>query len=161
MDVVTMSHGDVIIRHFKRLYPSSYDRDDPSSMAPKTGVLEHMARSRETPESDDGSTADEGAPPRGSGWVGHGSPMMAGSGYSCDGQTLASPGRWPVESRRYAVWKKVSEMAMEFSRMFGSVEVLMTLAMGRVTESPVPKEAIDSLRNRFILHLEDTCGRSN
>ena len=32
----------------------------------------------------------------------------------------------------------------------------MNLAKGRVTESPFPKEAIDSLRSRVIHHLEDS-----
>ena len=45
-------------------------------MAPKTDVIEYMAKLRETPENDDGSTADEDAPPRGSGWVGHGPPPL-------------------------------------------------------------------------------------
>ena len=48
-------------------------------MAPKTDVIEYMAKLRETPESDDGSTADEDAPPRGSGWVGHGLPPFSPS----------------------------------------------------------------------------------
>ena len=47
-------HGGVIIRYFDLRYPSAYDRDDPSSPAPKTDVLENMAKLRETPESDDG-----------------------------------------------------------------------------------------------------------
>ena len=88
-------------------------------------------------------------------------PLMVGSGYNmreyCDGQTLASPGRWPVDSRRYpedVVWKKVSEMVMDFSATFGTVELLMNLAAGRVNEPPFPKDAIDSLRRHITCHLE-------
>ena len=34
------------------------------------------------------------------------------------------------------------------------MELLMNLAMGRVIESPFPREAVDLLRNRIICHLE-------
>ena len=74
--------------------------------------------------------------------------MMVGSGYSireyCDGQTVASPGRWPVKFRKYPEvmgWKRV-----------GTMELLMNFAMGRVTESPFLREAVDSLRNRIMCH---------
>ena len=99
--------GDVIILQFPLRYPSADDRNDPLSAAPKTEELQYLAKLRETPESDDGSTADENAPPTRSGWSGQGLPMMVGSGYStreyCGGQTLASPGRWPVEFREMFV----------------------------------------------------------
>ena len=56
-------------------------------------------------ESDEGSSAGEGTKPQGSGWTGAGRPMQVGVGYTvrglCDGQSLASPGRWPVDVRRY------------------------------------------------------------
>ena len=95
--------GDVITLR----YPSADDRNDPLSAAPKTEELQYLAKLRETPESDDGSTADENAPPTRSGWSGQGLSMMVGSGYSireyCGGQTLASPGRWPVEFREMFV----------------------------------------------------------
>ena len=137
-------HGDVIIRQFRLRYPSAYDRNDPLSAAPQTSELQYLAMLRETPESDDGSTADENAPPRGSGWLGQGPPMMVGSGYS-------------VEFRKYpedSGWKRVPGMIVEFSQKFRTMELLMNLAMGRVTESPFPKEAVDSVRNRIICHLE-------
>ena len=39
--------------------------------------------------------------------------MMVGSGYSirvyCDGQTLASPGKWPVESQNYTRRQQVED----------------------------------------------------
>ena len=44
-------------------------------------------------------------------------------------------------------------MIMEFSQKFGTVELLMNLAMGRITESPFVREAVDSL-NRIFRHLE-------
>ena len=50
------------------------------------------------------------------------SPMIVGSGYSirdyCDGQTLPSPGRWPVKFRKYpedSGWKRVAGTVMAFS----------------------------------------------
>ena len=75
-------HGGVIIHQFGTRYPSAYDRIDPLTAAPNTNELQYMAKLREAPDSDDGSTADESAPPRGSGWVGQGLPTMLGSGYS-------------------------------------------------------------------------------
>ena len=39
------------------------------SKATRTDVLNYMAKLRETPESDDGSTADEDAMPSGAGWT--------------------------------------------------------------------------------------------
>ena len=62
-------HGDMIIRHLKLRYPTAHDSHDAMSKAPRTDVLNYMAKLRETPESDDGSTADEDSMPRGSGWT--------------------------------------------------------------------------------------------
>ena len=49
-----------------------------------------MATLREEPSNDEGSTADEGVPDKGSGWLGSGPPMRVGVGYTardiCDGQ---------------------------------------------------------------------------
>ena len=56
-------HGDVIIRQFRLRHPSAHDHNDPFSAAPKTNELQFLAKLRETTESDDGSTADESAPP--------------------------------------------------------------------------------------------------
>ena len=45
------------------------------------------------------------APPKGSGFCGNGSPMQVGLGYTsrdfCDGQSLASPGRWLPDDRKF------------------------------------------------------------
>ena len=55
--------------------------------------------------------------------------MMIGSGYVtrelCDGQSLASPGRWPIHDRAYpenVQWKKVSKLIMDFARTHGTTE---------------------------------------
>ena len=55
-------------------------------------VLDRLPWLREEEASDGGSSADEGAVPKGTGWlVGTSTPCG-----NCDGQILASPGRWPV-----------------------------------------------------------------
>ena len=51
----------------------------------------------------------------------------------CDGQTLASPGRWPVAQRRYpedALWLTVSTKFMDYADRYGIPELLMKLAFG-------------------------------
>ena len=83
-------HADSIITVHKELFPDAYNREDTTTAAaPSAEVLSRLASLREIPESDDGSTADEGAPARGAGWVGTGKPMQIGSGYTrrdmCDG----------------------------------------------------------------------------
>ena len=68
-------------------------------------VLSFMAKRREEPDSDEGSSPDEYAPGKSAGHRGCGDPMKVGVGYTqreyCDGQSLASPGRWPPGSRVY------------------------------------------------------------
>ena len=93
--------ADSTIKVYKSLFPAAFNREDISTATvPSAEVLSGLASLREVPDSDDGSTADGGAPARGTGWVGTGKP-----GYTrrdmCDGQTLASPGRWAVEHRKY------------------------------------------------------------
>ena len=86
-------HGDVIIRQFALRYPTTFDRHHSLSPVPKRTSLDMWPDYGSPPDSDDESTAEEDALPRGSGWVGRGSPMMVGSEYSireyCDEQTLA------------------------------------------------------------------------
>ena len=69
-----------------------------SRNTPQCIRMHSMARLREEPDSGSGSSADEG-------WSGSGNPMMIGSGFTtrdiCDGQSLASPGRWPPHARKY------------------------------------------------------------
>ena len=65
-------------------------------LTPSADVLNFLALLRQEPESDLGSSADEGVPGPGAGWVGRGEPMKVGTGYTsrpvCDGLSLASPG---------------------------------------------------------------------
>ena len=80
------------------LSPSSHDQEALPSYPPNARVLDCLAKLREEPPSDEGSWADEGAPFAGARWRGSGNQMMIGSGCTsrefCDGQSLASPGRW-------------------------------------------------------------------
>ena len=65
--------------------------------SPSAKVMSFLAELRREPESDEGSTADEGAPSTGRGFCGRGLPCRSVLGHTardfCDGQSLASPGR--------------------------------------------------------------------
>ena len=67
------------------LFPSAHDRDAPASCPPSSQVLNNLAKLREEPPSDEGSTVDEGAPPAGAGWRGTGRPMMTAPASSAMG----------------------------------------------------------------------------
>ena len=65
----------------------------------------------------------------------------------CDGQGLASPGRWSPEDRRYSVsqvWHAASEPVL-----------LTRLAMGQVTESPFEEEAVTRLMEQVVRSLAE------
>ena len=83
---------------------------------PDARILDYVARLREEPESDDGSSPDEGVPDNRAGHREIGKPMQISVGYVqrdlCDGQSLASPGRWAPASRVYpstAHWRCVAD----------------------------------------------------
>ena len=88
--------------------------------------------------------------------------MEVGLGYTsreiCDGQGLASPGRWSPEERRYpttSLWKAASEPIMEFTRRHGTTALLTRLAMGQVTESPFEEEAVARLKEQVVRALAE------
>ena len=91
-------HGDVLVEEFKKLYPAAHDRNQPCGAPPGHEILSFLARLREEPESEEGSSPDEGVPEKHTGYRGNGPPMMVAVGYVqrefCDSQSLASPGRW-------------------------------------------------------------------
>ena len=98
------------------------------------------------------TSPDEGAPQRGAGWIGSGSPPQVGSshvvGEICDGKSLASPGRWAVEDRRYPedeMWRKVSSLQLTLSQRVGTPELLASLALGKVSACPFATEEIEIL----------------
>ena len=55
-------HGDVLIEQFRVTYPNAYDRTAHGENPPEPRVLSFMAKLREEPDSDDGSSPDEDAP---------------------------------------------------------------------------------------------------
>ena len=120
-------HGDAIIHEFRHLHPSAYDSASPP--LPSSRVLNYLARLQ--PASVEGSSTDEGVLEKGAGWSGRGEPKMVGVGYTarefCGGQSLASPGRWPVEHRRYPEsepWKAVAALFMAFAEREGTQQLL-------------------------------------
>ena len=94
-----------IITVYKEVFPAAYDREDTTAAAAHSAeVLNRLARLREEPESDHGSTKDEGAPARGAGEVGTKKTDADRFGlhetrHMRWGQSLASLGRWPAEQR--------------------------------------------------------------
>ena len=69
--------------------------------------------------------------------------MQIGSGYTkrdlCDGQTLASPGRWPVELRNYSeheTWLFVAGLYTDFARRVGTPTLLTSLALAKSQSHP-------------------------
>ena len=69
-------HADSIIAEYKRLFPEAYDSEDTKGAVPSSAVLSRLAQLRLEPDSDGGSTPDEGAPRRGSEWTERGSPLL-------------------------------------------------------------------------------------
>ena len=131
-----------------------------------------MARLREEPESDDGSSRDEGVSGKHAGYRGVGKPMQVGVGYVqrdlCDGQSLASPGRWAPASRVYpstAHWRCVSDVVQRFTDLYDTQELLVSLAMVKVDKCPFPSDAVAGLKRELIdastaheFHLERRSG---
>ena len=67
----------------------------------------------------------------------------------CDGQSLASPGRWPVAARSYPetdIWQEVVGLFWKFSQQFGTKSLLMDLALGRVGKFQIPRSLVESFR---------------
>ena len=154
-------HADALIRKFRELHPDAFDRDRVNQRAPTTEELNLLATHRQEPPSDDGSSADEGVPAKSSGWIGHGCTLQVGIGYTsrdyCDGQGLASPGRWPVEHRRYPnslPWVSVKERFARYTEFRGTPELLMALALGKVEGCPFDAKDTDALKNELIKDLE-------
>ena len=81
---------------------------------------------------------------------------MVGIGYTareyCDGQSLASPGRWAVRQRQYpdtAQWKAVSSIFTEYAERHRTTELLMKLAVGRIEQCPfreLKKSTVEALK---------------
>ena len=88
-----------------------------------------MARLREEPESDDGSSPDEGVPDKFVCYRAIDELMKVGVGNTqreiCDGQSLAPPGRWILKVPLSAHWKHVSDLHRRFTEHYGTEELLV------------------------------------
>ena len=65
-------HGDVLIQEFSNSYPQAYDRTTKAGSPADSSVLNYMSRLREEPDSEKGSSPDEGVPEKGAGHRGAG-----------------------------------------------------------------------------------------
>ena len=86
-------------------------------------------------------------------------PMMVGVGYTqrelCDGQSLASPWRWPPGSRVYPTsrpWTQIAECYARFADHYGTEELLVALASGKVNRVPrfLSKKSPFSIENSLV-----------
>ena len=154
-------HGDVLVEEFQESHPTAYDRSDCHGAHPEPGVLTFMARLREEPDSDDGSSPDEGVPNKFAGHRGIGEPMQVGVGYTqrelCDGGSRLYP--------TSAHWNRISNVYRRFTDHHGTEELLVSLAMGKVDKCPFPLADIAGLRKELIdvaaeygFHLERRSG---
>ena len=139
------------------MYPDAYDRTQRYSVPPEPEILSFLARLREEPESDEGSSPDEGVPSKMSGHLGKGHPMKIGVGYVqrdfCDGQSLASPGRWPPGARVHpstSAWTAVRDCFWKFTSHHGTERLLVELAMGKIQSSPFPPAEVAELKQQVI-----------
>ena len=152
-------HGDVLIEEFVKSYLSAHNRKDLASEPPSAEVLDFVARLREEPESESESSPDEGVPGKRAGHLGDGDPMLVGvytTREYCDGQSLASPGRWAPESRKYPTnpaWLAVASLYQAFAETYGTESLLVSLALGRVKEPPFEAKAVQELKASAIEEL--------
>ena len=70
-------HADGIIAECTATFPLAYDRYNRDGTVASPAVLNNLTQPRLSPQSDDGSSPDEGAPPRGAAW-GVGKPTARG-----------------------------------------------------------------------------------
>ena len=151
-------HGDVQVEEFKKLYPAAHDRNQPCVLTHlgmrSLASLHGFARSQKAKRDPAQMRVFRRSTP---GYRGNGPPMMVGVGYVqrefCDGQSLASPGRWSPGSRVYpssTAWSSVRECIWRFATHFGTENLLVDLAMGKVAESPFASDEIKQLKQAVI-----------
>ena len=148
-------HADSLISLYRSRFPAAIRPRRPIHGASILGHIAVLILLREEPVEDDGSSGDEGAPPANSGWRGTVAPLMVGTGYTsrefCDGQTLASPGRWPVQFQRYPksqTWLAVADSFMDFASSWGTPQMIMDLALGKVQKTPFDDRSIARRQDR-------------
>ena len=83
--------------------------------------------------------------------------MEIGTAYTvrefCDGQSLASPGRWPPKARVYPTspaWLQVAGHFRDFADKFGSSGLLVKLALGKVKEMPFDANEVARLKEKVV-----------
>ena len=133
-------HADSVISEYMLLCPEAYDIENANGAVPSSAVLRRLAQLRLERDSSEGSSPDEGAQKKGSGWkAALGGIKLCGTGESaCDGQSLASPGRWAVDDRRYpedSIMSQVPKRYMTYSEKVGTPELLASLALWKVSSS--------------------------
>ena len=72
----------------------------------------------------------------------------------CDGQSLASPGRWPPGSRVYPSSRSRasgSDCFTRFTSNHGTEQLLVSLAMGKIDSCPFPLDDVASLKESVIV----------
>ena len=153
-------HGDTLIEEFKRSYPGAYDRSQDRGVPPDPEIMSFMARLLEEPESEEVPTIR----PKMSGHCGKGQPMKVGLEYAqrdfCDGQSLASPGRWPPGSRvcpSSQSWTSVADCFLRFTHHLGTEQLLVSLAMVKIGACPFPPEDVAPLR-QVVFNAAAGCG---
>ena len=146
-------HADAIIAKFAELYPGVYDRERADERVSTSEELNLMATLREEPSSDEGSTADEGIPDKGSGWL--------GSAPRCVSEWATQPVTYATVKDSFSwslasCFKTVPSVADLENRSahFGTSELLMNLALGRVQENPFCEKHIQDLKRDVTDKLE-------
>ena len=79
----------------------------------------------------------------------------------CDGQSLASRGRWPIHDRAHpenVQWKKVSKLVVDFARTHGATELLMKLALGQADKCPFDVNSVSELKQQVVETLQRETG---
>ena len=93
-------HREVIVREFRSMFLNGFDRDDPDAPPSSSRVPNYMSRLRdEPPNEEEGSSADEGVLPKGSGWRGRGDLMSVGVGTFRGKFAMDKPSHPPVAGR--------------------------------------------------------------
>ena len=88
-------------------------------------------------------------------------PCWWGTGHTmprfCDGQSLASLGRWPISVKRClnsSAWLSIDEKHLGYSDFYGSPELLMRFALGEVDSSLFEKSSMLRLKRAVIDEID-------
>ena len=94
--------------------------------------------------------------------LGSGTLLLIGAGRTsreyCDGQSLASPGRWTPSQRKYPShpnWIFVSSVFKKFVNTYGTTELLLRLALGKVDACPFGDQEILELKADIVAGLAE------